>query len=56
MGEMRPTTIDFYTRSYYHLARLEYDEFNIRLKDQVLIPKAQLEEAWNNRMNRINNY
>jgi len=55
MGEMRPTTVDFYTRSYYHLGRLEYDQINIDHKDQVLIPKIDFETAWENRINAINN-
>lgn len=50
MAEMRPVNIDFYTRSYYHLARLNYDETNIRRKDQVSIPRTEFEISWENRL------
>lgn len=50
MGEMKPARIDFYTKSYFHLGRLEYDEVNIRRKDQVWLPKSDFVTAWENRM------
>ena len=39
VGAMQPVTVDFFTRSYYHLARLNYDNDNIRRKEQVFIPR-----------------
>lgn len=49
--EMRPTTIDFYTRSYYHLGRIEYNEIDIRSHKNVTIPWSELEFNWENRLN-----
>lgn len=49
LGEMRPQTIDFYSKSYYHLGRLRYDETNIERKDQIAISMSDLETIWNNR-------
>lgn len=51
LGEMRPTTIDFYTRSYYHLGRLEYNQVDIASKKQIIKPWSEIEMAWKNRLN-----
>lgn len=49
VGDMIPTTIDLYTRSYYHLGRINYEQFNIDHKEQISITKRQLEDAWEER-------
>lgn len=48
---MHPTKIDFYSKSRYYLGRLEYDQVNIRRKDQVEIPYADFESSWEERNN-----
>jgi len=49
LGEMRPATIDFFTKSYYHLGRLNYTDYNIVNKMQIAIKMEDLEQVWNNR-------
>lgn len=51
LGDMQPTTIDFYTRSYYHLGRLEYNQVDIASKNQIIKPWSEIETAWENRFN-----
>lgn len=54
-SEMRPAVVDFYTKSYYHLGRLNYHEGMIHRKDQVFISKNELEVIWENREIQSNN-
>ena len=53
--EMVPQTVDFYTKSYYYLGRLKYDEVDIRRKAQVSIPNSELKSSWNERSSSSNN-
>lgn len=50
-GEMTPTTIDLYTKSFYHLGRINYEQFNINRKEQIFITKRQLELQWESKNN-----
>ncbi len=52
--DMRPTTIDFYTRSYYHLGRLNYNEMDIATHKNINISWSELEDNWNNRFQNQN--
>lgn len=49
-GRMEPVIIDFYTKSYYHLGRMNYTEDNIRNKDQVWISTQEFEMVWERRL------
>lgn len=50
---MKPTTVDFYTNSYFYLGRMNYTYQNMKYKDQVAIKYSDLYSKFKNQFNNI---